>query len=161
MKIKGKEQIVRKLGKDERYNTCPRCGCEASLYFDDQKGEYCIECVNCESDNTMSYCTYVPSLDDLDIARVCWNFEALGDRYSPNVLKELKAQNGEYLVADASDGFIVFAGNQEGLYDFLTRKSKTGDHKMYSLHNVQNGKLYNIGLSILVDLTLKHYKVER
>ena len=160
MKIQNSKQIVRKFGKDDRYNTCPRCGREVYLYVDEQ-GEYNVGCVNCDADNTAEYRTYVPNEDELDICRILWNTTELGKIYSPAALNEMNVQNGEYVVTNVTDGFIVFAGDQDALFDFLSEKSRMDKQRMYVIRSVLNGKLVNIGISLLVDLALKHYKVER
>ena len=160
MKNYNNKQIIKKLGTDERCNVCPQCGNEVYLYVDEH-GEYYVGCVGYDADNTTEYRTYVPNKDELDICRILWNTMTLGDTYSLTALNELKVQNGEYVVTDATDGFIVFAGNKESMFDFLTQKSKTDPQGIYVVYNVLCGRLFNIGISTLVDLVLKHYKVER
>ena len=160
MENKNTKQITKKLGVDERYNACPRCGSEVYLYVNED-GEYCVGCVRCDEHNTSTYLTYVPDKDEIDICRKCWNIWATGTVYSSEALDRLNVRNGEYIVTDSIDGYIEFAGNKDAMFDFLAQKAKTDPQGIYVVYNVLCGRLFNIGISPLVDLVLKHYKVER
>ena len=154
------KQIIRKLSVDERYNICPRCGSEVCLFVD-ENGEYCIGCANCEDQNINTYLTYVLDKNETDIFRKCWNVWATGNIYSPEILENLNVYNGEYMVTNSEDGYIDFSGNENDMFAFLTEKSKLDKGAIYVIYNVFEEKLYNIGISTLVDIALKHYKVER
>ena len=160
MKNKETKQIIKKLGSEERYNTCPICGGEVYLYVDDE-GEYCVGCVQCEEMNTSTYLRYAPDKNEIDHCRRCWNFWAISGAYSADALKNLKVHDGEYIITALSDGYIEFAGGENDMFKFLRKRSKNGESEIYVVHNVQNGRLYNIGLSTFVDMILSHYEVER
>ena len=160
MKNKNTKQITKKLGLAERYNACPRCGSEVYLYVDEE-GEYCVGCVHCEEHNTSTYLTFVPGKDEIDTCRMCWNTWTTSSVHSPNALDKLKVRNGEYILTDASDGFIVFSGGKNEMFNFLKENFDAGNTELYIIHNVQNGRMYNIGLSHLVELVLKHFKLKQ
>ena len=45
-------------------------------------------------------------------------------------------------------------------FEFLDTKSKENAQSVYVIHTVRNGRLINIGLSVLVELTIPHYEVK-
>lgn len=53
MEFKKTKETAKRLGKDERYNACPKCGSEVYLYIY-ESGEYCVGCVECEEHNIES-----------------------------------------------------------------------------------------------------------
>ena len=155
--MENKKQIERKLGTNERYNSCPKCGHEVYIYVDED-GDYCVGCVYCDAMNTNTYLLYDPQKSDVDTCRLCWNVWATGAAYTPEALKKLNVFEGEFVVTDSSDGFIVCAGNSKTMFEFLASKSTENPQNLYVIHSVRNGRLINIGLSALVALTLKHHK---
>ena len=157
MNDKKTKQNVRKLGVAERYNACPYCGGEVYIYVDDQ-GEYCVGCVNFDENNTSTYLTYFPEKDEIDTCRKCWNTWATGTAYSSRALDRLNVHDGDYILTDESDGFIVFAGGAGRMFDFLRTKYRLIDPEIYVIHYVQNCRLYNIGTSSLVELVWEYTK---
>ena len=157
--MENKKQIKRKLGRDERYNACPKCGNEVYIYVDED-GDYCVGCVHCDAMNTSTYLLYDPNKSDIDTCRWCWNIWAIGTSYIPEALTKLNVHEGDYVVTDESDGFIIFAGAQNAMFDFFETKTRENDLNVYAIYNVYNGRLTEIGLSTLVDLTKKHYRSE-
>ena len=160
MKNYNNKQIIKKLGTDERCNVCPQCGNEVCLFIN-AEGEYCIGCANCEDHNFSTYLTHNLNEYEMDLFKKCWNVWATGNIYSPGVLENLNVRNGDYIATSSTDSYIDFFGKENDMFAFLTEKSKLDKCAVYSIYCVLEGKLYNIGISTLVDLALKNYKVER
>ena len=153
------KQITKKLGKDERYNACPKCGSEVYLYID-ESGEYCVGCIECEDHNVSTYLLHAPEKNEVEVCRACWNLWATGGAYFPEALDKMSVQQGDFAVANTLDGFIEFAGSVNEMFKFLETQKELNDQSLYTIHTVINGRLVNLGLSHLVELTIEHCQTE-
>ena len=160
METKNKNQIKKMLGKDERYNACPKCGSYPCLYVD-ESGEYCVGCIECEEHSISTYLLHVPENFEEDMARACWNLWATGGAYSFESLNEVPVHRGDYVVASKLDGFIEFVGCASEMFNFLSVQKALNKQAVYTIYTILNGRMVNLGLSLLVDLTIKHCKEEK
>ena len=154
------KQLIKKLGKDERYNACPKCGSEVYLYIDEE-GEYCVGCIECEDHNVSTYLLHAPEKNEEDVCRISWNLWATGGAYFPEALDKMSVQRGDYVVANTIDSFIEFAGKPDEMFKFLSAQKALNDQALYTIHFVAGGRLINIGLSHLVELAIQHCKEEK
>lgn len=159
MENKKTKETAKRLGKDERYNACPKCGSEVYLYID-ESGEYCVGCVECEEHNISTYLLHTPEKNEVDVCRTCWNLWTTGGAYFPEALDKMSVHQGDYVVANTSDGFIEFSGNAAEMFKFLETQDALNDQTLYTIHTVINGRLVNLGLSCLVELSIKHCKAK-
>ena len=146
---------IKKLTRVEKYNCCPCCGKEVSLFLDDD-GDYCFGCMDCLDTNVSTFFLQCPTPDEMEIYRPIWNIQALGDTYSQKVLEQLGIQNGDYLVSDTRDNYIVFAGNAEEMIQFVFAKAQSESEAILDVWQILCGKLFNLGRSILFEITWKH-----
>lgn len=157
METKRTNQIIRKLGQDERYNLCPQCGREVYLYMDED-GYYWMGCTECGERSICYDHNFASGQNEVDFNRLSWNLWATSGVYFPGALEKIPVQQDEYVITDTSDGFIEFAGKRNEMFEFLEAREKLNDQALYMIYTVLNGSLISIGTSHLVELTLKHYQ---
>ena len=157
METKRTNQIIRKLGQDERYNLCPQCGREVYLYMDED-GDYWMGCTECGERSICYDHNFASGQNEVDFNRLSWNLWAPNGVYYPETLEKMSAKQGDYIVTNAIDGFIEFAGRLDEMYDFLEIQKNLNDQALYMIYTIINGRLINHGTSHLIDLTIRHYK---
>ena len=157
MKNENIKQIICKLGKDDRYNACPRCGREVYLYMD-ADGDYCVGCLACDDCHVCYDFKLCSEQNKVDACRMLWNIWATSGEYFPEALEKMSAKQGDYIVTNAIDGFIEFAGRLDEMYDFLEIQKNLNDQALYMIYTIINGRLINHGTSHLIELTIRHYK---
>ena len=157
MKNENTKQIIRKLGRDDRYNICPQCGRDVYLYID-ADGEYCAGCLECDEHNVCYDLKFGSEQSEVDLCRMLWNLWATSGAYFPEALDKMSAQHGDYVVANTLDGFIEFAGKTNEVFEFFETRKKVNHQALYMIYTVVNGRLIGLGTSHLVELTIKYYK---
>ena len=146
---------LKKFTRVEKYNACPRCGGEVSLYVDDD-GDYRIGCPECNGANVGPFFSHYPTQYELELCRPIWNIQALGDTYSQKVLDQLGIQNGDYVVSDTRDNYIVFAGNAEEMIRFVFEELQSERELVFDIHQHLDGKLFALGKSYLLEIAWRH-----
>lgn len=156
MKNENIKQIICKLGRDERYNVCPKCGREVYLYIDEE-GEYCVGCLECDEYCACYDLANSPEQHAVDACRKFWNLWAVNGEYSLKALDQMP-MHGVYVVTNTSDGFIEFVGNSNNMFEFLDEQKKQNDQALYMIYAAVNGRLLNLGMSHLIELTVSNYR---
>ena len=156
MANKKTNQIICKLGKDERYNTCPQCDRDVYLYIDED-GEYCVGCLKCDEHKVCYDLKFGSEQKEVDMCRMSWNLWATSSVYFPEALEKMLVQQGDYVVTNTSDGFIEFAGKMNEMFEFLETRKKLNDQALYMIYTLVNGSLISLGTSHLIELTIRHY----
>ena len=146
---------IQTLTKTKKYNVCPHCGHEISLYMDDD-GDYRVGCMECNDNNIGTFFSYFPTPDEIELCRPVWNIQALGGTYSQRVLEQMEIQNGDYIVSDTEDNYIVFVGNAEEMIQFVFAKTQSESEAILDVWQILCGKLYNLGRSLLLETAWKH-----
>ena len=157
MKNENIKQIICKVGKEDRYNACPQCGREVYLYMD-ADGDYCVGCLACDDCHVCYDFKLCSEQNKVDACRMLWNIWATSGEYFPEALEKMSAKQGDYIVTNAIDGFIEFAGRLDEMYDFLEIQKNLNDQALYMIYTIINGRLINHGTSHLIELTIRHYK---
>ena len=108
---------IRTLTEENRYNACPCCGKEVSLFLDDD-GDYCFGCMDCLDANVSTFFLQCPTPNEMALYRPLWNLQALNTMSSQRVLDQIGLKDGDYVVSDTDDNYIVFHGDMRSMMHF-------------------------------------------
>lgn len=147
---------IRTLTQEEHYNVCPCCGKEVSLFRDDD-GDYCFGCLDCLDTSVSTFFLQCPAPNDADLYRPLWNLKALNVPYSQTVLDQIGLKDGDYVVSDTDDNYIVFHGDMRSMMRFFETELKDKKQKkVFEVFQNEGGRLVNLGRSLLFEIVWRY-----
>ena len=77
--------------------------------------------------------------------------------YSQRVLDQIGLKDGDYVVSDTDDNYIVFHGDMRSMMHFLETELKDKkQQKVFEVFQNERGKLINLGRSLLFEIVWRH-----
>ena len=140
-----KTNSSRVLGQEQRYNPCMDCGGELRIEVDGYN-EYGLRCVSCGTCIGVDIVP-IPGQDPVEVCRHQYNKNVLEEMYTNASLARLGLENGDYIVTEVSDDFIVYVGNGRGMIDFLRGAKSTCDYR-FNIYRLMGHCFELVGLYI-------------
>ena len=133
------------LGAKERYNPCMQCGGDLVLRVDDYN-EYYLQCTRCET-GIGTDIVPIPGHDPVEVCRYPYNKNTLSEMFSNASLARLGVENGDYIVTEVSDDFIVFVGDGRNMLYFLAAEDNASDYR-FNIYRLKGHFFENVGVYI-------------
>ena len=141
------------INAEEGYNICPRCG-RSAYTIHTKDGAYRVGCLECGLHHGVRTLVDEEMTDDLqETMRTQWNKQCLKSAYSECALEQLNLKNGGYVIANTSDGYIVYVSR-----DFKEVKDYVrdiGDSLSFGVYLNIDGALQYLGTTYLLWLTME------